>query len=231
MSMKDFIAQVRTRGLARSNRYEVIIPIPPSTVAPATARLVALFCDSVNLPSYNIATTPASVYGETIEMPYNRTFEPVTMSFYCDNGLMMKGIFEAWLMEVIDPYKRTINYYNTYTRDIDIVVQTVDGKSVYTCKLFEAYPKSMQAVQLDASNKDIMKINVTFQFKYWDDEWNSQLVNSQSQGILIQGDPLAVITGTGVNDIPVVPSGVVTNGSVEDFSNITRFTINDTLRV
>ena len=33
--------------------------------------------------------------------------------------------------------------------------------------LYECYPKSINSIQLDYSAKDVMKINVTMQYKYW----------------------------------------------------------------
>jgi hypothetical protein len=33
--------------------------------------------------------------------------------------------------------------------------------------LYEAYPKTVSAIQLDYANRDVMKIQVTMMYKYW----------------------------------------------------------------
>jgi hypothetical protein len=65
------------------------------------------------------------------------------------------------------PGTRNFNYYDDYTSDIIIEVQDLKNQSRYAVQLREAYPKSIGAVQLDHSNKDIMKISVNFAYKYY----------------------------------------------------------------
>lgn len=207
MSLRDFIAQAK-KGMIRSNRYEVIIPVPG--LSSNDVKLIALLCDSVSLPGLNIATTPASVYGETTEMPYNRTFEPLTLSFYCDNGMAIKGAFETWMASIINPQTRDIGYYNDYVRNIEIYVQDVEDKSPYMVKIFEAYPKTIQAIQMDATNKEIMKISVTFQYKYWLDKFNRTSTDTSTNQAQF-GDPQSSVTGAGMPQSIVLANAQLPN--------------------
>lgn len=163
--ISDFIGEVKTRGMARTNRYTVEIVDP---LDPDGARLIQLFCESTSLPGMNLITTPHRVYGESREMPYERGFEPVTMSFYVDGDMMVKKMFDSWMTNIVDPFTRQLNYYKSYIRDINITVYDVDEKfAPYTLTLYEAYPKTIGTIQLDASAKDVMKLPVTFTYKYW----------------------------------------------------------------
>ena len=194
--LNDFITQVRSRGLMRSNRYEVVIPFPNKTASSDTMKLATLYCESVSLPGINVATTGARVYGESREMPYERTFEPVQLSFYCDSDLLIKKAFESWINLIVDPQTRAISYYNSYIKDVTIYAQTVDDKSTQVITLFEAYPKSIQAISMDYNSREVMKMTVTMQYKYWKSDVtavnNSPFVNFQS------GDPAGYNTGSGV---------------------------------
>ena len=40
-------------------------------------------------------------------------------------------------------------------------------RQVYGCTLYEAYPKTINPIALTAEGKDVMKIAVTLQFRYW----------------------------------------------------------------
>lgn len=162
----EFITAVKTRGLARTNRYRahIIFPFKVSD----TERLVSLFCDQIFLPGVNIETTPQRIYGESREMPYNRIFEPVRLSFYVDNDFIIKDAFDRWLGLVINPKTRELQYYKDYTRDLIIDVFNIEDNLQYSIKLYEVYPKTVDPITLDYASKDIMKLNVTLQYKWWE---------------------------------------------------------------
>ena len=211
--LNDFITQVRSRGLMRSNRYEVIIPFPNRTASSDTMKLATLYCESVSLPGINVATTGARVYGESREMPYERTFEPVQLSFYCDSDLLIKKAFESWINLIVDPQTRAISYYNSYIKDVTIYAQTVDDKSTQVITLFEAYPKSIQSISMDYNSREIMKMTVTMQYKYWKSDatafttstaYTSNALQFDMSKPVLQytgfqsGDPAGYNTGSGV---------------------------------
>lgn len=165
MSWYKFKSQVKTRGLARTNRYRVIIPFP--TTDASGIELAELFCESVNIPGTNIATTPQRLFGEVRELPYEKIYDPVSMTFYVDTRMIMKNAFDRWINLVIDPERRTVQYYNDYIRDIEIYVIAVDEQIPYKITLFEAYPKTIGSINLSSESKEIMKLPITFQYKYW----------------------------------------------------------------
>jgi hypothetical protein len=46
-------------------------------------------------------------------------------------------------------------------------VYDADEKQRYIVTLYECYPKSIGAVQLDYSSKEVMKLQVSMNYKYW----------------------------------------------------------------
>lgn len=165
--INEFIAQVRERGLARTNRYEVMIPFP-SDVPGEVGRMINLFAESVSIPGMNISSQPHRTFGEAREMPYERTFEPIQMTFYVDAGMQVKTAFDKWLARIINPQTRTIGYYRDYIADkITLRILNVDDTNPLTINIYEAYPKTIGAIQMGHDSKDIMKLQVTWQYKYW----------------------------------------------------------------
>lgn len=163
--LNDFISQVKHNGMARTNRYVVYFNLPWET--DYALRDVLLFCDQVQLPGTNFNTADMRTYGETRKAPYERLYEDINMSFYVDKEMKNKLLFDRWFNQIQNPWTRTFNYYDNYRTDIVIEVQDLKDQSRYGIKLFEAYPKSMGAVQLDYAGKDIMKISVNFAYKYY----------------------------------------------------------------
>lgn len=169
-SLNDFIGEVKN-GIANNSHYDVVIKKP--TVVTSNLfnnqmiQKILLFCDQAQLPGVNVSTTPIRHYGEAREMPYERLFDPITLSFYVDKQLKVKMFFDEWIQSIQNSYSRTFNYYNQYTTDMEIIVYDRMNLPQYKVQIYEAYPKTIGAVQLDYASKDIMKLSVTMQYKYW----------------------------------------------------------------
>jgi hypothetical protein len=172
--LKDFISEIKKGSLARSNRFAIGFT-PPKTAQkpylagsdPATLRKVILFCDQVQLPGVNFSTVQNRVFGEFRETPYEKLYDNINMSFYVDNDMKVKSLFDNWMNSIQDVTTRTFNYYDNYTTDMTIEVQDINDKTRYEVKLFECYPKNIGAIQMDYASKDVMKLSITMQYKYW----------------------------------------------------------------
>lgn len=164
--LQDFISQVKHNGLARTNRYSIILP---NILGINEARLIGMYCDQLQLPSSNVSTQPNRTWGETREAPTEKLYENITLSVYCDTSMIVKSYFDTWIDKIQNPDTRAFNYYKSYIEDVVINVETVkeDGASVYGVKLYECYPKSIGAVTMDYSSNNVMKLSVTLTYKYW----------------------------------------------------------------
>jgi len=172
--LSDFIALVKRNGIARTNRFTVNIT-PPAVLSlyppeGQSLRDMTLLCDATQLPGINISTTQARIFGEFREMPYEKLYDQLTLSFYVDSNLNIKKFFDDWqnsIQKTDVNGNRTMEYYDRYTSIIQIGVQDVSEELIYTCTLYEAYPKTVNAIALDYSSKEAMKLSVSFIYKYW----------------------------------------------------------------
>jgi hypothetical protein len=176
--LKDFISEVKARGLASPNKFKVNIALPQKFSLDerdlrngernANHRMIQMFCDQAQLPDLNISTSQTRTYGEIREMPYENLYGNINMSFYVDSDYIVKDFFDRWIMSISDPNTRHFNYYNDYiSPNIDIIMMNNNQSAVYGVKLFECYPKQLQAVSLDYASKDIVKVSVSMNYKYW----------------------------------------------------------------
>lgn len=171
-NLNDFVSKLKTNGMARSNRFGVLIGVPqlltrqsvdPSAIVPE----LFMFCESAQLPGMNISTTQARTFGEYREMPYERLYDAVNLSFYNDAGLNIKSFWEQWTNSIQNPYTRNMEYYNDYTGQVDIFVYDTINAARYVVTLYEAYPKTLASVELNQAGRDILKTTVTLQYRYW----------------------------------------------------------------
>ena len=78
----------------------------------------------------------------------------------------MKKMFDKWSSMIINPDSYKLNYNADYQRDV--VIQQLNEKNipVYGIKLLNAYPVSVQAVDLNNSTQDgIQKLSVTMTYE------------------------------------------------------------------
>lgn len=192
MKISDIVGQL-SGGLAKANRFIVNLT-PPSTVsyymsgqgqgssdyaqianfenlnsASDYGKLqnILLLCDAAQLPGLTLNTTPIRSFGEVREIPYELNYEPITLSFYVDANMNVKKLFDLWMASVQIKDTRNFSYYESYTTKLSIYVQDMEENNRYIVDMYEAYPKTVSAVQVDFANKDIMKLQVTMMYKYW----------------------------------------------------------------
>lgn len=176
--IQEFVSQVKGNGIARTNRYTVLFT-PPAGVSPAALQKVLLFCDQVQLPGANFSTVQNRTFGEFREVPYEKIYDNITMSFYVDTNMEVKRLFDSWQNQISNPITRTYNYYKNYITNMEIEVQDINNKTRYAVTLFECYPKSISSVQLDYASKDVMKLQVGMQYKYWTVSPVAELANGE----------------------------------------------------
>ena len=169
-TLNEFISTVAGEGLMRTSRFAVMFTIPAAVIDgnySADMRKVLLYCDNINLPGITLETTAAKTFGEHREMPHNKLFDTINMGFYVDNSMAVKLLFDNWMGAIQDPVTRNFSYYRDYTTDIVVDVFDIADQSRYQVTLFQCYPKAINPITMDYGNKEIMKMTVAIQYKYW----------------------------------------------------------------
>ena len=202
--LNEFISKVKSAGLAKTNRYRVTIATPAlMTGFMNSGRLITLFCESTSLPGQVVATTEQRIMGETREFPYSKMFDNITLSFYIDNNFEVKGFFDNWLNSVSNTQNKITSYYKDYIAPTVLIeVLPMDSEvSTYSITLHEAYPKGISPIQLSADSRDIAKIGVSLNYKYYT---TSHVASTKYQTINITNDATqdlqSLITASGFKE-------------------------------
>ena len=159
-------------GYAVPNRFEVLI-IPPG--GSGGGREVSMRCESITLPGRNLATmSDTNIYGPTREIVNGVTYaEDITMTFQASSDLKERVFFEKWQALAFGDWDGrggnwNVKYYNDYTSGVDIYLLDRQDQKRYGLKLHEAFPKTINATELNqGSNNELIKLGVTFSFRYW----------------------------------------------------------------
>lgn len=168
MAYKDFITHVKKIGIFGGNKFEFVAPlVDGGTNADSTT--VSMLCNSAQIPGLNIMTTELRYYGEATERPYGITYGPLQLTFYLDNDLSPKVYFEQWMDEVYIRDKRAMNYYDDYTRDVEVIVYNKAEEEIDRIKFCECYPKNISDIGLsyDSTGAPVV-LHVTLVYKWWE---------------------------------------------------------------
>jgi len=189
-------------GYATPNRFEVVLPTPPinpsgnggglfdifesfftSLGREADNRSISLRCESVTLPGRTLNTLDdTNIYGPVRQIVDGVTYaEDVSMMFQSSSGLAERAFFEDWQRQAFNDVNWNVKYHKSYVSTIEIYLLDRKDKRRYGIKLFDAFPKTIGAIDLNyASNNEIIKTPVTFSFRYWE----TLDKNRQSGGLL-----------------------------------------------
>ena len=181
--LNDIISSYHdNNGYALPNRFDVVITPPPKIGgggqenvfsgmdSKSATRDISLRCESVQLPGRNLATgTDSNIYGPTREIVEGVTYaEDLNMTFQASSGLDERVFFENWQRQAFNEQSWNIGYYKDYVADIDIFLLDKQNQRRYGLRIHEAFPKTITAIDLNyGTNNEIIKISVSFSFRYW----------------------------------------------------------------
>lgn len=137
----------------------------PKNIIP-DPRDISILCESVNLPGRQISTVDYQADRQTIKIPYGVINEDVTMSFILTNDYYMKQLFDKWMSGIFDVEKYRVGYKKDFVTDVVIQQLNKNNVPIYSVRLEDAFPVTMQSIQLDSNSENtIQKLNVTLSYE------------------------------------------------------------------
>lgn len=137
----------------------------PKNIIP-DPRDISILCESVNLPGRQISTIDYQADRQTIKIPYGVINEDVTMSFILTNDYYMKQLFDKWMSGIFDVENYRVGYKKDFVTDVVIQQLNKNNVPIYSVRLEDAFPVTMQSIQLDSNSENtIQKLNVTLSYE------------------------------------------------------------------
>jgi len=181
-SITDFITGIKGE-VARPKLFEVTITFPSkfradlSNTFPYLSSVensLKLKCESTNIPGRTFATTEQKFGSNPAEKhAYHTTYNDIDLTFIVTEedtngrGLKEKRVFDKW-MDYINPIgSYDFRYKEDYVGQIFIYQLDGSGKKIFTSALLEAFPISVNQLDLDWSSDGYHKLNVTFAYTKW----------------------------------------------------------------
>jgi len=132
---------------------------------------IDLYCESASIAGRNLNSLVEIQYGRRREMVYNApAYTPVTLSFYCSEGLREKGYFDAWNNMIIPSMEGyNVAYYKEYIGEMKVHTLDRTGEISNTIHYKECYPKTISAVELNHNTTNATaRLTVEMQYSWWE---------------------------------------------------------------
>lgn len=185
VDISSFVTSFKT-DLARPSRFDVTIPLPVQLLPyNQGAKYLNVRCESTELPSRTFATADRKIGSVPIQrVPYQTTYNDLTMTFIVSGDMSEKILFDAW-MEIINPVSNyNFTYRRNYCTEIKINQYDLQNNKTYEALLVDAYPISVNQLDLDWTSDSYHKLSVVFAYSYWTNVNSQNIVdNIMTQGL------------------------------------------------
>lgn len=179
-SLSDFKNSFRG-DLARQNRFLVFMTLPEFIGSLEDSRILTFRCENAQLPGKTFATTEQKTYGPIEKHPYLATYNDIDLTFIVDDDMMNKKLFDTWINYINPTSSNNFRYRQEYECTITIEQYSVSDELTYTANLYEAYPISINQLDLDWNGESYHKLIVTFAYTYWDSKKASVIAQLPGQ--------------------------------------------------
>lgn len=174
--IETFLAEVRRQGLAKPNRFEVIIDTPPCVKNMDWGKQVSLMCDSAFFPMHRLVTSRQQLFGlpEFFPVGVDQGGDNLGLNFLVDREMTVKKFFDAWLKAIVDNRTGLTSYQYTaagepiYQTFITIKQLDESDRVTYAVRLEASFPVAVNTMTLDHNLPNTShKLNVTFNYRRW----------------------------------------------------------------
>ena len=176
--IQDFLSNFT--DVAKPSRFEVTIG--SKSYNGINSNDLILRCETAELPSRTYATAEQKFGSNPVEkFPYQVQFNDLNLTFIVDDDMLAKYFFDGWLEAVVPSSNYNPNYKNTYSTTINIRQYRNNNEPSYSVDLFEAYPISVNQLDLDWSAEGHHKLTVVFAYTSWQKNSKSKYIDSKNR--------------------------------------------------
>ena len=132
-------------------------------------------CEKAELPGRTLATTEDAVGGgPSLKLPYDITYNDMTLSIICSTDMKERDFFERWMNKIIGPGGASnsaglVSYYNDYALGITLKVEQLDesGKTLISYTLKDIYPTALTPMNASwEETNTYQRFGVTLAYRY-----------------------------------------------------------------
>lgn len=217
-NLDRFRGEVFSRGLARKNRFEVMLPSIPGWTE--TAQLVSAFCYNANFAPLSVTSRSMQIQGPRYVRGTNVNYgDAANFIFLVDREMEVRRYFETWVNQIVEPATFNVGYFSEYAKDIELFQLDENEDVTYHMVLKDAYPSVVGMMDLNQqSTNEFHTLNVSFVYRYWE---SADIKNTKAMHPEISGPAEKLISWA--TKVGSVPNAVVDDEFQRNFNEAKKF--------
>tara|TARA_Y100000310_G_C20626982_1_gene786476 strand:+ start:1127 stop:1690 length:564 start_codon:yes stop_codon:yes gene_type:complete len=174
-AVSNFMSKVdNLGGIARKNKFSVEITPPTSLVSEVEASAISFLAKTVSFPAKSFGSTTYRSGGRFgLEVPYETTSEPVSITMLNTNNHAPRKFWNSWFEHIQSMDSRNMQYYKKFIGTVKISCFDEKAGEVnpslakYQVTLHDAWPKTISAIELGWENSDLADFDIDIAYSWW----------------------------------------------------------------
>lgn len=177
--LTEFLAMVKSKNVARSNRFRIDLNIPTGLLANSdftlgkdyteTLKTISFFCYFAQFPPTNIQVNDIYTYGTPFWQPTIKLVDRLYIGIYLDQDFEIKKFFDAWINLIFDKDTSHLNFRDNYATTMNIFQLDQDMEPVYGVKLYDLFPTYIEPVSVHYSDKNkVSTLTAQLAYRKWE---------------------------------------------------------------
>ena len=159
---------------ATLNGYSKIVGGTDSGTFPDIVNTFKFRCEKAELPGRTLATSEDAVGGgPSLKLPYDMTYNDMTLSIICSTDMKEREFFEIWMDKIIGRGGREnaglVSYYSDYALGVSLKVEQLDeaGRTLISYTLNDIYPTALTPMNASwEETNTYQRFGVTLAYRY-----------------------------------------------------------------
>jgi len=175
-AITDFMAKLDGLGsYAKRNRFTVEIIPPQSLDTPVPVSQIEFLVKTISLPSRTFGTTTFRSGGKFgLEVPYEVTEEPVSISFLGTNDWTARKFWYDWHEHIQSNSSYNMQYYKSFIGTVTISCYNEEEQQAtqptHKVTLHECWPKTIGAIELGWESTELIDFTIDIAYSWWTQE-------------------------------------------------------------
>jgi len=131
-------------------------------------------CEKAELPGRTLATADDAVGGgPALKLPYDVTYNDITLSIICSDDMVEREFFEQWIDRIIGRGGRSnaglVSYYSDYALGVSLIVDQLNeqNKILFRYTLKDIYPTALTPMNATwEETNTYQRFGVTLAYRY-----------------------------------------------------------------
>lgn len=184
VGVKAALAELVDRGISKTNRFRVEIPLPkvfknakyqfgdssffkPSDqMSNMSEQLINVTIEGFAFPGINFDTMLTNYGGFKTPVAVGYNVDEISMLMRCSADMVQKNFFDNWVSCVYNFEKGGFRFYSDYAVDIKVYQLDDYGSDMYGIMLQGAYPKVVNSLDLNTSDQGVYhRLNIQWAYE------------------------------------------------------------------